>query len=571
MAKMIPDIDPAKIGNKGEREAYKALSSQLPSNWVVRYHYPFCWKDGHRLVEGEADFIVLAPNRGLMVIEVKGSDGFDCQHGQWFRVKEGGSKENADNPFEQATRVKHRLVERIANKVFHTGKDKFPCIYGHLVMYPCGKIEGQLPASTEPCLMIAYKDMNRIAERIGGSFEQWSGGGSTRELCPEDMQKIVKFLSDETQGVPVFAASSDEDDEWIEQLTQQQFRAFQGLLRGNRVHVKGPAGSGKTLLARWTAELLAERGEHILLTCYNRVLSEWLRGLQGEGTPPEIQSFFSLCRSVVMRAGLPFDPPNDQIQNQEFWRSVAPAIFDEAITKLGLDQLKRYDGIIVDEGQDFHPDWWVPLMLMLKDPDAGRLCVFSDDDQRGVYGQGESYPGGLFPYDLQDNCRNTRKIATYCGKIIGKKINTMPLLPEGSPPRILVASEDPKIRMKAIKEAYRTLVEQGFDSTRIAILSTKKVGNKQSSLTYLPHMFNLPLKGERDALTDWKEGRCIWASTIKTFKGLEADCIIVADCSLEDCGKDGLSELYVGTTRAKHHLVLIPNSNSTEQGLCDLL
>ena len=571
MAQMIPEIDPATIENAGERAAYKALRSQLPSNWVVRFHYPFCWKDGNRLVEGEADFIVLAPKRGLMVIEVKGSHGYDCKNGQWIRIKPDGTREIANNPFEQATKVKHRLVERISRRVFSKGKNELPCTYGHLVMYPNGKVEGQLPCSVEPCLMVAYKDMNRITERLEHGFEQWSGGNVTSGLNPDDMQRIVKFLSDDSQGVPVFAASSDEDDERIEQLTQHQFRSFQGLLRGKRVHVTGPAGSGKTLLARWSAELLAGRGERILLTCYNRVLAEWLRGLHRGGSPLEIHSFFSLCRSVVMKAGLPFSPPNDPDKQREYWRSTAPALFDEAISKLGPDQLERYDGIIVDEGQDFHPDWWVPLMLMLKEPDAGRLCVFSDGDQQGVYGQGETFPDGLFPYDLQDNCRNTRKIATYCGNVIGKKLGMMPLLPEGFPPRIMAASEDPRMRAKAAKEAYGHLLEQGFDSTRIAILSTMRAGNEQGSLTYLPTMFGLPLKGGSDALADWKEGRSIWASTIKTFKGLEADCIIVTDCTLEDSGEGGLSELYVGTTRAKHQLVLIPGSSSAKQHLEALL
>ena len=127
------------------------------------------------------------------------------------------------------------------------------------------------------------------------------------------------------------------------------------------------------------------------------------------------------------------------------------------------------------------------------------------------------------------------------------------------------------MRAKIVKEVYGQLLEQGFDSTRIAILSTMKAGNKQGTLTYLVSMFGLPLKGESDTLTDWKEGHSIWASTIKTFKGLEADCIIVTDCTLEDSKEGGLSELYVGTTRAKHQLVLIPASSTAQRRLEALL
>lgn len=558
MARMIPDIDPTGIENTGERLVYKALRDQLPSNWVVRHHYLFCWKDGGRMREGEADFIVLAPNRGLMVIEVKGSHGFDCKDGQWFRVKEDGSREPTDNPFEQALTVKHRLVARIARKVFGRAKEEFPGIYGHLVIYPKGKIEGALPSSIDPCIMVAYNDMDSVTQRLENGFDEWGGGSHARKLSPEDMQRIVSFLSEEMQGVPVFAASTDEDEEQIEQLTQLQFRAFRGLLRGSRVHVMGPAGSGKTLLARWTADLLEERGERTLLTCYNNVLAEWLRGRKKREPQPNISSFFSLCRSVVLKAKMPFSPPSGEEEQKAFWRREAPSLFGEAIGRLCPEQLKLYDAIIVDEAQDFHPDWWLPLLLMLKDPDAGRLCIFSDPDQRGTFGLGESWPVGLYPYELEDNCRNTKKIATFCASIIEKCVRTMPLLPEGSRPRIAVASEDPKDRAKTIKKFYGEFIDQGFDSSRIAILSPFKSGNKNSALTYLPKMHSLPLKGQEDDVADWKSGQCIWASTIKKFKGLEADCIVLTDCSKSDFDEEKITQLYVGATRAKHQMVVIP-------------
>lgn len=84
-------------------------------------------------------------------------------------------------------------------------------------------------------------------------------------------------------------------------------------------------------------------------------------------------------------------------------------------------------------------------------------------------------------------------------------------------------------------------------------------------------MFSLVLKGGKDAISDWKSGRCIWASTIKTFKGLEADCIIVTDCSVEDFTEANRSELYVGTTRAKNQLIIIPANKSSQERLENIL
>ena len=53
-------------------------------------------------------------------------------------------------------------------------------------------------------------------------------------------------------------------------------------------------------------------------------------------------------------------------------------------------------------------------------------------------------------------------------------------------------------------------------------------------------------------------------STVKAFKGLEAACVILTDISPGDCDEE-LAECYVGSSRAKHVLVLIP-STELDQG-----
>src|SRR3712207_4201900 len=79
MAQMIPDIDEVTISNEGERAVYIALRDQLPHDWTVRYHYPYCKYSGGYLRDGEADFIVVAPERGVVFLEVKASYGYDSE------------------------------------------------------------------------------------------------------------------------------------------------------------------------------------------------------------------------------------------------------------------------------------------------------------------------------------------------------------------------------------------------------------------------------------------------------------------------------------------------------------
>ena len=75
MARFIPDVVPEDIVHDSERVVYEALRG-LPMDFVVLHSFP--WLRPLRdltdepLREGEADFVILHPQRGLLVLEVKG-------------------------------------------------------------------------------------------------------------------------------------------------------------------------------------------------------------------------------------------------------------------------------------------------------------------------------------------------------------------------------------------------------------------------------------------------------------------------------------------------------------------
>jgi superfamily I DNA and RNA helicase len=48
---------------------------------------------------------------------------------------------------------------------------------------------------------------------------------------------------------------------------------------------------------------------------------------------------------------------------------------------LSVEKAEKYDAIIVDEGQDFKPEWFEFLEGLLKDPDEARFVVFFDEKQ----------------------------------------------------------------------------------------------------------------------------------------------------------------------------------------------
>ena len=111
------------------------------------------------------------------------------------------------------------------------------------------------------------------------------------------------------------------------------------------------------------------------------------------------------------------------------------------------------------------------------------------------------------------------------------------------------------------------LLKEGFAPSQIAILSHWSRDNNACSLKYIKHVDNIPVGVGDDSVEKWLNDELILGSTIKSFKGMEADFLIVAD--LPEVGQFhfGSSDLYVATSRAKHRLVFIPSSSESRSQL----
>ena len=75
MARLIPKVNPSQITNDGEKLVAQALVEQLPDECVVYHSYPWLRpeRNAHSskttLRQGEADFIIVHPKAGFLVLE----------------------------------------------------------------------------------------------------------------------------------------------------------------------------------------------------------------------------------------------------------------------------------------------------------------------------------------------------------------------------------------------------------------------------------------------------------------------------------------------------------------------
>lgn len=554
MARLIPKVEVSDIIVKSERDVAKYLVELLPDDCIIYHSYP--WLNTARndkgnitLKEGETDFVVIIPSHGMLILEVKGGNiKYDGEHRQWNRVLSGGRLKQIQDPFEQANRNTH-FLEKVIKQVGYNGSSSLPFGYGYAVVFPDCEYSGSTPPGATPSIIFSAKDLEYLDRRIKSALTQWVRRDRPIQLSSQDIKNIHRGISPSFSLLPILFRKIEDQEEKLFRLTKDQMMLLEFLAVRKRACIKGVAGSGKTMLAQAQAEKFADAGMKTLLVCYNKTLAKWLQ----DNISPDysetitVTHFHGLCFEWCKKAKIPFEPP---LNNEEqFWQEDAPDLLIDAIDYLG----NNFDAVIVDEGQDFHSDWWIPLEHINSEGDDGTMYVFYDPNQNLYIGQDSSLPALGDPFNLPVNCRNTKLIAGHCSSILELEIATKEDAPFGDEPIILQLESSFEIR-KNVERYVHEWVNQGkLKPSQVAVLSPFKLNN--SSLTDCYKLRGIELT---DDVSRWKAGKGILFSTVKGFKGLEADAILLIDVPpIDEASLFKRSDYYVACSRAKHLLVVI--------------
>ena len=81
MATLIPRIIP-ETSPKSERRVHRALGD-LSQDWTALHSVKWQSRRNGRPGDGEADFVLIHPRRGILVLEVKGGE-VSVEAGTWY-------------------------------------------------------------------------------------------------------------------------------------------------------------------------------------------------------------------------------------------------------------------------------------------------------------------------------------------------------------------------------------------------------------------------------------------------------------------------------------------------------
>jgi len=559
MAQFIPPIDPETMEHGSEADLARAMLAGLGAGYLVMHSLP--WLDpargdvGSAAREGEADFLVLHRQYGLLVIEAKGGE-ITLKGRVWYRHLKVGLQEIND-PVRQANRSKWALKHRIERLC---GKDTADQIFvSTAVAFPHSVFRDTPPPDLLPESIITVDDLPDIEAAILRAYR--AGGGGKKELSVLQFDAVRRALAPEFRVYEPLKVSVDATTETLARLTRQQLQVLKAFDANPRAIVEGVAGSGKTLLAMQRARSFARKYGRVLLTCFNAELAKWIREemadqLVENGGLIKVENFHRLGAELCRQAGITFSV--NAADPARWWDEIAPDLLAQAAMDLH-PKGHAYAAIVVDEAQDFSPGWWDALDYL----GDGHGPIWASLDKAQSLRRDPVDPpiANAVRSTLDVNCRNTRRIVACANTVAQVASEPSEMAPLGRPPRVITPQSPAAIGGLIQQEVRGLLRDHRLDPRQIAILGP--TGKAKGPLAAVAHIDGTPLI---DDASQWRQGKGVLVTTARSFKGLEADVVVLADLP-----KFGalftVSDLYVALTRARSHLIIVAHDRAARESL----
>lgn len=529
MAKFYPSIINSFHSSEGECLVYEALS-KLNNEYVVFHSYRWLGEINQRRSEGEADFVVLHPQKGILSIEVKaGSIAFN--NGNWIQINRHTKESKIIDPVGQAAESQYR----IQNYLRRHFNGQIPVV-GRAVWFPSVSIHDKitLPLEVNRDSIFDVGSLDNPAKNLDKAFSYWKLNLGVRgtELCIHDFKNVIKLLMPSFKIVESVASTAFESKRSYIQMTRQQASILNFLQEQPTAVIHGPAGTGKTMLAIEKANMLASKGEKVLYLCFNEFLVSYLKE-HYKDTGIIFHNIRSLAEELM---------PHVECSISE----IIPR-FTEYFQNEYDDCLWSYNNVVIDEGQDI-PESILEHISILTDMLNGHYYVFYDKNQYIMMHKSTRWLDtyGDCRLVLYKNCRNTAEIARTIGTTVEniKKdvyINDLSgIIPKGS------FYKTPKELIAVVSDFVTRMLQDKLKVEDVVILTIDSV--KNSMLQNNMHIGSIPIS------TTPKKGHILFTS-VRKFKGLEAKAILLIDIYVDKLDDELHKRLiYVGCSRANTYL-----------------
>ncbi|MEJ8797086.1 3'-5' exonuclease [Trinickia caryophylli] len=593
MATIVPSLSFCVGKMKGgEKRFAERLEQKLESDYLIWYDVRVASLPSY------PDFVVLHPQRGLLVLEVKDwkpSTILQADVSKWVILGDHGPK-TVSNPLEQARGYTLAIIDALQRdpELIHPpghpyqGKLLFPWAYGVVLPNITRKqfMSGGLDRAIEPGCVICSDEMTDSvdAEKFQQCLWNMFRYEFREKLTLPQIDRIRWILFPEVRIVPqqqtLFGDEAELPD-IMAVMDLQQEQLARSLGDGHRV-IHGVAGSGKTMILGYRAEYLARcSAKPVLILCFSEPLSKrlksWMdtKGLEGKVI---VRHFHGWCYDQLKTY--------HQAIPDEKGAAFFPALVQRVIGCVDRGHIPagQYGAVLIDEGHDFEPAW-LKLVVQMVSPDSNHLLVLYDDAQSifnrtshrgfsfksvGVQAQGRTTI-------LKVNYRNTRQVLEVAA-LIAKDIldpkatddDGVPLIRpvscgrEGPRPQLVKL---PSLRDEASEIARRLTRahQQGVAWQDMAIVyRTKSIGQvcvDALEREKIPFQWQQQNKKSYSPTADM-----VTVLTMHASKGLEYPFVAIPGAGALSEAEDDLEQearlFYIAATRSTNHLLITGSGDS---------
>jgi hypothetical protein len=343
--------------NGGEAAVLQALARLAP-DWSI-FVQP-------RLAMAQPDFVVVHPEKGVWIIEVKDWNpqiyrGDGVTGGRWIEVFDG-----------------QRWVRRVSPRKQVVGYEK---VFRERFFVDFTDV--WVPQKGLGVLLVLPQFSREDATELMGGFPLVSG---------DDLDVLADLLM-LSENVDMDRDHLADLLRWMDEPENVSDQRLPLILSGRALEVannprgvalrrvRGPAGSGKSLALASRAIVLAGEGNEVLIVTFNITLGHYLndlcaraarqRGVRHWNRFVSITHFHGLLSELMEQRG--------ESGGEGAWEPRAIGVLRRAYAE-GDDDLPTYDAILVDEGQDFEREWWQFLRTCLLRP-RGEMLLVADPTQ----------------------------------------------------------------------------------------------------------------------------------------------------------------------------------------------
>lgn len=562
MALLVPTTCPCSAPPGELRVMHLLKNDPDTKNWIVLHSLDLAKHTTQ--IMGEADFVIVIPSLGILVLEIKSHKTVRYDEQGWHL---GHDPPELRGPFKQASSALHSLRKYLS---------EIGASYNKIVMWSAvcftrldfrikspewhdwqvidrSKLTSSPISKTIPQIL-EYGRQTLIKNNVSAAEKP------DIYASPTKCNSVLAALRPQFEIAVSPKSRRKEEEQKLLELTKDQYIALDQMAYNPRVVFSGAAGTGKTVLAMESARRLANEYPHakIGVFCYNKLLgnelSKSLVGNYPQCTVAHIDGWLSSIAGKHVRS--------DDLKSPDYFDGRLAQIASDSLLEDSL--FEPFDFLIIDEAQDLMRSHYLDVIdLILKGGLAGgKWLFFGDFLGQDIYSRGEIGIGEFISqrspsaarYQLTTNCRNTLPISDYVVSFGALK-----------PPyhRVLRgdSKQDPQLHFWETREDQAEQASQfiqeclndGYTMKDIVILSPSRDHTLGRDLELHPKWVN--------RVEPYKVGNNrISYCTIQGFKGLEAPVILVADFNLMPTEQQQ-SLLYIGLSRALHRLGIFLNSD----------